>query len=397
MKNFIFPAALTALCLLSCRSEAVPQDPAQDPSAPDPLPLVEVASMISALPMEAAQLREVHDAASASSGNGYDEEYTMRNLLEAPGAGVGDGPAARANASSRYPVPLRALIAEYLASRPSAPILRHFARRSGADEVQACLDALSASDIQIYWPYSEDWDGATFPLVTFDPGYGASSNYAYELRRTESGLVVADSVYVDENVARSRPVWVINRNSDSAFTPAEFFERGSVHPKEQEAPARAGQGRMLSLKSFKMLRNYDSWFAGASEFVVKIGGVNGFRASTEAELQLYSPTVTDFVIVVRRKELGLELPMQSVLLTDFTDGLDKLAFLITEDDGGTWTSWKCSAAVKLQSKSYGFEIDLPYRDKDDIVWRGQLDASYFLRSKTVTGRFGDVMATFELE
>ncbi|MGC8001134.1 hypothetical protein, partial [Salmonella enterica] len=49
--------------------------------------------------------------------------------------------------------------------------------------------------------------------------------------------------------------------------------------------------RTLVIKDFMMRRNYDSWFAGASEFFVKCGKVEDFTASTEAELKLYDPQI----------------------------------------------------------------------------------------------------------
>ena len=87
---------------------------------------------------------------------------------------------------------------------------------------------------------------------------------------------------------------------------------------------------------------------------------------------------------------------------DFTEQMEKIAFMVIEDDGGTTTSWKCSAVVKYNSKAYGFELDIPYKDKDDIVWRGQLTRNYFDEvfargGGTLTGRFGDVEITFALE
>ena len=121
------------------------------------------------------------------------------------------------------------------------------------------------------------------------------------------------------------------------------------------------------------------------------------RASTDAELALYYPSITDLVIVVKRKYVDVELPYDAILMTDFTSQQDKLAFLLTEDDGGTNTSWKCSATVKYQSKAYGFDIDIPYKDKDDIVWRGQLDADFFREEDIVSARFGDVILKFSLE
>ena len=50
--------------------------------------LDEVAEILAYLPMDASHLAEVHNAVISSSGNGYDEEYTMSHLFEAPGSGV---------------------------------------------------------------------------------------------------------------------------------------------------------------------------------------------------------------------------------------------------------------------------------------------------------------------
>ena len=57
--------------------------------------LDEVARLFATLPVGEAQVAEVRDAVSASTENGYDEEYTLKNLVEAPGSGVGSAPATR--------------------------------------------------------------------------------------------------------------------------------------------------------------------------------------------------------------------------------------------------------------------------------------------------------------
>ena len=338
----------------------------------------EVAMILSRLDIRTAQMQEVHDAVSSSSGNGYDEEYMMTDLFNSPGSGVGDGPATKTARSGRYSTPLKDLITDYLAGSMST--------KAGAADVQAYIRTLEESGLQIYWPYSEDWDGQELPIITYDPGYGAESNYGYVI---SEGNVV-DSVLVDENLARSRPVWVINSNDDCGFTPMELFAT------ESGTKAPAGT-KKLYLEDFTMLRNYDSWFGGASEFFVKCGAVDGFKASKDEDLKLYYPSVTDFMVVVRRKQLGKPVPLGIFMLSDVTDQMDKVAFLVVEDDGGTATSWKCSATVKYNSKNYGFDIEIPYKEKDDIVWRGQLPVSYFNDGEKVKGRFGDVEITFALE
>jgi len=152
------------------------------------------------------------------------------------------------------------------------------------------------------------------------------------------------------------------------------------------------------LKSFKMLRNYDSWFGGASEFFLKMGSATAQKAiTTESDIRDYTPGITDVMIVIRRKYVQKEVPFDAIMVDGFDDSMDKLALLITEDDGGSRTSWKCDISLKIKSKSYAITLDLPYNEKDDIVWRGQLSADYFRTGEPVTGRFGDVYATFALE
>ena len=371
-----FALIIFSVTLFSCVN---PVEPVVEPARDDggfELSARGLARMFASLPMEPSHLREVYDAVARSSGNGYDEEYTLYSLVMRPGAGM--GPGTKAAVPQR---PLRELVKEYLAE--------HVPTRAGVEDI---MHLLADSGYQLYWPYSEDWDGETYPVVTFDPGFGAESNYGFELAPGPEGAVIVDTLDVDEAMARRRPVWVINSNSDAAFTPLELFSR-----KEISRPSPSSRPRRLMLRSFRMLRNYDSWFGGASEFWVRCGSVDGFTASTDAELKLYTPSVTDFMIVVKRRNVDKEIPYQAILVTDFTNQLDKLAFLIVEDDGGTRTNWRCQASVKIQSKSYGFDIDIPYNEKDDVVWRGQISARFFEEQDVVVGRFGDVVCSFELD
>ena len=75
--------------------------------------LDQVARVFAALPIGAEQVSEVHDAVNGSISRGYDEEYTMRQLFEAPGCGVGENGVTKAG---MYRRPLRELLREYLYS-----------------------------------------------------------------------------------------------------------------------------------------------------------------------------------------------------------------------------------------------------------------------------------------
>ena len=403
---------LCLLLLLSCNR--IPEPVGDRDNAA--LPLDQVAQMLSELPMEPVHFKEVHRAVSSSSGNGYDEEYMMRDLFASPGRGVGEEDSGKSGNSVEEHskslsdiLPLRDLIIQYAENRAAT-------KASGFDP-GLWLESLSSSDIQIYWPYSEDWDGETQPVFTYDPGDGSQVGVGWKVDTDERGARSVRKIEVDEKYAAAYPVWVVNRNSDSGYTSLDVMRRehpewdngggaliigGPVSsrapgvPLPEEGTKAASSVKTLILKDFTMRRHYDTWLAGGSEFFIKAGSVNDFVASTEAELQLYVPAVTDFMVVVKRKQLGQALPFNTVLVSDWTSQLTQVAFMIVEDDGGSLTQWKCSAVVKVASKSYGFDISLPFNTRDDIVWRGQLSRRYIEATDKIAGHFGDVDITFEV-
>lgn len=371
------------------------KNPSSQETADAPVSLKDVAVLLSSASLQADQIAEVHDAVSQSNGNGYDEEYTMKDIFESPGSGVGN---AALKSSTRptaktYTRPLREVFERYYSQTKAS------ASRNGA----VCLDYIRNSDMQIYWPYSERWDGKAAPVITFQPAGEASSNIGWY---TDADGSVKELV-VDEEMALERPVWVINNNDDASFTSLELMRKNNpewsqggslvIGTKSSAAAPLASSAsscRTLVLKEFTMLRNYDSWFAGASEFFVKIASVNDFTASTESELYLYDPSVTDFMVVVKRSQVGIPQELNTVLVSEWTSQLESCAFMIVEDDGGTWTSWDCSAVVKYNSKSFGFEVKIPFRSRDDIVWRGKLSRKYIESSNEIASQFGDVKILF---
>ena len=395
MKRIILFGCLAgALAVTACERLDRVNPPADEPGEPLVFTLDEVARILAAVPVGQDQVAEVRDAVTASSGNGYDEEYPMRQVFETPGTGVGGTPATRVAA---YPTPLRDLL--------TAEIRKQYGTR--ALDGDAFLDALSGSDVQIYWPFSEEFHGGETPVITFDPGGRETKNVGWV--RLEDGTV--EEVIVDEEMARERPVWVINRNRDAEYQSLEMRRRedpdwglggGSILVRPQAGSAasatRAGEKdvQTLVLRSFKANRQFDSWFCGGAEVWVKCGAIEDFTATTEAEMRLYAPSITDFLIVVRRKQVGEVLDFNAVLVSEWTGMLDNCAFMMVEDDGGTMTTWKCSAMVKYNSRSYGFEIEIPLRARDDIIWRGALTRTYIERNNGVTGHFGDVELVLEL-
>lgn len=394
MKNRLWGLAIPLVMAL-CACEPLDDDREEHVQKTASLiSLDEVAELLASVPIGTEQMTEVMDAASSSAGNGYDEEYRMRNLFEAPGTGVGEE-ADATKAGERYQTPLRELL--------SQAVKRKFATKAddNPEEALVYLDSLSASDVQIYWPYSENWDQESLPIITYDPGDQAEENEGYALQPDGS----VKKVMVNENMAREGAVWVVNRNADAQHKTLEMFRRedpswgqGGGDIVVRPAATKAGEDdvKTLILRSFKVNRQFDSWFAGGAEFFVKVGAVENLNATTEAELRLYTPSITDFMVVVRRKEVGKELKLNTLLVSEWTGQLSDIALLCIEDDGGTRTSWKCSIVGKYNSKQYGFELEFPLNIRDDIVWRGSLTRASIEKFNGKEASFGDVKMVLEL-
>ncbi len=399
MKNFIFILKVTGSIMLlsfgiallnSCESSTADDLSVQRP-VPDPVSEItpeSVARMISGLPLTIDHVQEVWNGVNASSANGYDEEYPFKNLFESPGTGIGDeetGSLSRAGSSATM-------------SDATSPAFRDLFFAAGVSTLtRSVYSELSESGLQIYWPYSENWDQKTLPVITFCPDEPREKNVGFSRREHTDGSWEIEEIMVDEAFAASHPVWVVNYNTDAeALTPQMMEKMGKVsNASSSDIPTKATRNfRTLRLKEFKAHRQYDPWLSGGSEFFIKTGALKAFTADVASDMKYYKPEITDLMIKVKRSQVGKALRYNTILFSDWSDQLDECAFMLTEDDGGKMTSWKSSGLVKIKSKSYGFEVEIPYHRNDDIVWRGKLSASYFQRYNDVPNRFGDVSITF---
>ena len=349
----------------------------QEPPVTQELTPRSVARMLSEIPLSIAQVREVWDGVNASSANGYDEEYTFREMFSSPGSGVGDERLGTRSVQE-YSEPLREMVSRHLGE-------------SVATRSSGLIGELSASDLQIYWPYSEDWDGTTMPVITFCPEMNLESNVGFMRETLPGGQTIIKEITVDEPYAMTHPVWVVGWNEDAGAMTPEMAAKLRAEPIATRATS---DFKTLRLKEFKVHRQYDSWLAGGSEFFIKLGSLKAFTADIVSDLSKYTPEVTDLMIKVKRGQIGSVLRYNTVIVSEWSEQLTECAFLINEDDGGKVTSWKSSGKVTIKTKTYGFDVEIPYRRNDDIVWRGKLSASYLEKNSNIPNRFGDVSVTF---
>lgn len=153
-----------------------------------------VAQLLASIEIDQAIMNEVKIGIDRSVNYGLDEEYRFADMLSPSNSKL----CRMGNTSS---------LIQKMSDKISHSLLKSSISSSDFFEY------LSQNDIQIYWPYSEDWDGETLPVITFNPENGNEDwNYGYKQVKEADGTISIDTVIVDEVYVTENPVWIINRN-----------------------------------------------------------------------------------------------------------------------------------------------------------------------------------------
>jgi hypothetical protein len=70
---------------------------------------------------------------------------------------------------------------------------------------------ITANDIEIYWPYWQEWDGRELPTISFTPEVSTTEGVGYKLVR-KNNKVVLEQVRVDDDYAYAHPVWILQQH-----------------------------------------------------------------------------------------------------------------------------------------------------------------------------------------
>jgi hypothetical protein len=149
-------------------------------------------------------------------------------------------------------------------------------------------ERLSINELEIYWPYSEDWDGKSVPVITFissdreglEKDRENIDNYtvtAYRFTNLGKGMFKIDSLLVNEEYAMKNPVWVIRNQSvkvediidlkkNHNFT--KIYPRNEKLIKKNGVQVRATPYRIAetTVTSIKSEEQHDDWLNGGSEY-----------------------------------------------------------------------------------------------------------------------------------
>jgi hypothetical protein len=248
-------------------------------------------------------------------------------------------------------------------------------------------------NVQIYWPYSERWNGKEIPFVTYaSTDDDVTDIMAYRKIVNPDGTSQIESRMVNEAYAKEHPVWVINKNEldyDELpnFKAGEFEKNGRLFLSDLLPDARNGKTLragtpvvIFYLGTLTVSTQHDSWIAGGSEFEF-------------TNAQPLSPTTTGNTVLRETRtrnsiDNGTTGGVWKALNTDWTEAQLQNALKVVETDGGGTKNWNFNLGVKFPgingNNEYGISASIPFGNDDDEIYQSVLARTYITNPSTNT-------------
>ncbi len=351
--------SLIILSLVSCNKDtllssdnAIVSEVEDNSSASE---LEHYAKLISQMDITLDMITEVNKEVNNSVKKGYDEDVTFKQLINQV-----------INSKEGTNLFASALLAKLKEERN---ILN--SKNSGS-EIEDLMTELEEKGYNIYWPYSDDWDGVSKPVITFAPEKDQDWNYAYPLEEGEDEVILVDEEYAIQN-----PVWVIN-NSER-IEGIKIYDNTDLTVTESPVPGNINKYVIaLNLGEFRSEKNHDSWLWGGSEYVIQAGAPDKFNFESGSNLTILDQNVTAVGVYFTRKEIKnkTKKTLNIPIVSEWKPELQNIAFMIHEHDYGRWTDEEFNLKVIIDGKNYEITGKLPLQKHDDLIYRHTFARNY---------------------
>jgi len=341
-----------------------------------------IAELMTSISLDEDIVNEVFSAVSNGLENGVEESYYFADVLSESSAK--SAPKSR-NSVSKLGDEIRQIL------------------NTSRSQTSIDTDILSYGDYQIYWPYSEDWDGKTKPVITFVPE-DVSQLWNYGFKQTENGI---DTIIVNEEYMETHPVWIINK-ADIPYDELPNFNDGEISKngisyitrkristiessdnQEVTSSSRAAGEPVYTvyLGQFMADKNYDDVWNGGSEFAIQMGAIENVVITSQEQLRSTNPKITYIRITRSRKDIKNKrwATANAVMSSDWQPNENNAGFCIYEEDQGGTKYWDMSLSIKIKGVDTGFTLKMPYGSGDDYIYRTVYSRNFMFSTNNAAG------------
>lgn len=312
-----------------------------------------VAQLLASIEIDQAIMDEVKEGVDQSQKYGLDEEYRFADMTK---------PELSKVRRSTQMLSLIQKMNDKLETQSGS--LRSSMTKAGF------FENISDNDLQVYWPYSANWNGTDNPIVL----YGIENDkLACIPVSLADGSLRMDTISVTTEFLKENTVWVISKNDipyDELpdFENGEFVNKDGVFYYSKYATDKLTKNRAkqpgVYIGAINTLESHEGTLAGGPEFDLTwchAGPTIDINAAPVGYVNKYRVTFT-------KKEVGqpkqIDYPIQPTWkTTQITNAL-----LIYESDGGKNKVGTRTLTYKaLSGKMYSVPVQYSYEANDDNV------------------------------
>ena len=266
--------------------------------------------------------------------------------------------------------------------------------------------------LNIYWPYSENWDGITTPVVVYAPqNLSDLRAIGYIYNKNTKKLMFT---HVDEQFCEHHPVWIITEN-ETPYSHLPNFAKGenvsadgilyspnsvlsignyppiptpfdslSYNPIEPITTVRLGYVRSE--------KNHDSGLAGGSEYVFRFVSLKNTNLSCESDTSKCTPDLARTKICFTRNEIKnkTQKELNAIAVSDWPKSLENIVMTLIEEDGGDKEyKYEASITVTWEDKKYGIDVSIPYRNLDEKLAERTYSRNFIMSTNNYKGKDED--------
>ncbi|HBX46342.1 hypothetical protein [Limibacterium fermenti] len=368
----IAPAFIMALVIFSACEKNEAEEVIQNKTAektvnlPEESRLASIAKLISEIDVSIDMIKEINSGVTKSLEKGYDEDMPFTEILS---------PVVYPETTTRSDVGQNLF---------GKALLEKFNTLSGTRStnfVTDLFDQLKEEGINLYWPYSDNWDGETMPVITFDPENEQDWNYAYtfsSFQSTTRKALPPTQMIVDEEYAIDSPVWVINETERvqeewDIINPDISLEIDKpVAGVINNTPSTPSSTNVYSvyLGTLKISRQFDSWFRGGSEIIIQAGAPKNFEIKDNGNLTSLAMNTSYKKFYVSRKDIkkGIVHSLNYLIVGDWQDPLNEIGVMLHEEDpGSAIKEMNVKVSAEYKKVKGEFEIKFDMKKGDELI------------------------------
>lgn len=244
------------------------------------------------------------------------------------------------------------------------------------------------ANLQLYWPYHDDWDDTTTPVIIFIPiNENATTVTGY--RCYPGGT--AEPIPIDESSITKYgvPCIIINEcefryNEYPNFKEGEHYNNGFTWGRISDSDniepyinnVQTGHDTITYASSYKLINSkhqYDNWLAGGSEFFVTLARVKEPGIHDTAQ----------YVFELTRKEIenGTPVDIEMIISHNWENSFGDIYYYFVEHDDWGFTG-SFSVTLSLGGSTINAQIDT--NSTDDFIASDYIPRGEFI-TKCMTG------------